>query len=101
MNTYTEAVMKELESVSSHYLIYEIKRAPLRGAETELSLNDSLVDDICENWSAKGLFDSDFGTDQRYRSYVRDVIIRYSQNRSRFKTIYDLGETSEAVGAHA
>ena len=92
MNTYTEAVINELESVSSHTLIYEIRRSPLGSGETQLTLNDSLVDDVCENWQSKGLFDKDlFGADSRYRSYVKDIILRYSQNRSRFKGIYGLG----------
>lgn len=92
MNTYTEAVINELESVSSHDLIYEIRRSPLEAVDPQLNLNDSLVDEICKNWDSKGLFDRElFGADNRYRSYVKDIIIRYSQNRSRFKGIYSLG----------
>ena len=92
MNTYTEAVINELESVSSHTLIYEIRRAPLGSDENELTLNDSLVDDVCKTWQSKGLFDKDlFTTDSKYRSYVKDIILRYSQNRSKFKAIYGLG----------
>ena len=89
MNKYTAAIKAELSQITDFHSIEEIKSTPLNASVlAHLEMSDDLVNDILQTWEGKNLLkDSGF-----YRSYIRDVILRYCQNRSFLKSKLNLSD---------
>ena len=86
MTSYTEAIKREIS---------EIKETELNSTIlSHLEMSNDLVDAVKTDWNAKGIFkriekeeDKQIVVDSYCtRPYVQDVILRYCQNRSIFKT---------------
>lgn len=95
MTSYTEAIKRELKQLNDYGQISEIKETELNSTIlSHLEMSNDLVDAVKTDWNAKGIFkriekeeDKQTVVDSYCtRPYVQDVILRYCQNRSIFKT---------------
>lgn len=95
MTSYTEAIKRELKQLNDYGQISEIKKTELNSTIlSHLEMSNDLVDAVKTDWNAKGIFkriekeeDKQIVVDSYCtRPYVQDVILRYCQNRSIFKT---------------
>ena len=99
MTSYTEAIKRELKQLNDYGQISEIKETELNSTIlSHLEMSNDLVDAVKTDWNAKGIFkriekEEDKQEDKQIvvdsyctRPYVQDVILRYCQNRSIFKT---------------
>lgn len=95
MTSYTEAIKRELKQLNDYGQISEIKETELNSTIlSHLEMSNDLVDAVKTDWNAKGIFkriekeeDKQIVVDSYCtRPYVQDVILRYCQNRSIFKT---------------
>lgn len=99
MSSYTDAIKRELKQLHDYESISEIKDTDLNSTILAyLEMSNELVDDIKKDWDKKGIFKRIEETDgvktevDSYctRPYVQDVILRYCQNRSTFKTKFGI-----------
>lgn len=103
MNTYTEAIKKELLQLNEYDKIFQIKREKLNSTIlSHLELAEDLIDDITTAWNSAGIFKrkNDKGIiEDSYctRSYVQQVVIRYCQNRVKYKERYGIIDGSFLV----
>lgn len=87
MNNYTKAISKELKAIDRFAVINEIRKTDLNGVVlSHLSMNDNLVNDIQNYWNNHIFTEGS----ECYANYVREVIIRYCQNRIDFKEKYKI-----------
>ena len=96
-DNYTSAVKKELQQLSTFSQIKEIRDKELNSVIlSHLEMSEDLVEGIKSEWEQKKIFKKqikgDDGTtliEDSYctRSYVREIILRYCQNRTFFRTI--------------
>ena len=95
MTSYTEAIKRELKQLNDYGQISEIKETELNSTIlSHLEMSNDLVDAVKTDWNEKGIFkriekeeDKQIVVDSYCtRPYVQDVILRYCQNRSIFKT---------------
>ena len=94
-DNYTSAVKKELQQLSTFSQIKEIRDKELNSVIlSHLEMSEDLVEGIKSEWEQKKIFKKqikgDDGTtliEDRYctRSYVREIILRYCQNRTFFR----------------
>lgn len=88
MNTYTEAIKKELLQLTQFSQIEQIKHQELNAAIlSHLEMSEELVNEITSAWNTSGMFALD---SYCTRSYVQSVILRYCQNRTKFKQLFQL-----------
>ena len=88
MNTYTEAIKKELLQLTQFFQIEQIKHQELNAAIlSHLEMSEDLVNEITSAWNTSGMFAPD---SYCTRSYVQSVILRYCQNRTKFKQLFQL-----------
>jgi len=91
MNKYTQAIKKELSQLTKFEDIECIKRRPLNATVlAHLEMSGDLVTDIRNAWMGNQVFDITGANNSIehhtcYDNYVRDVIIRYCQNRAELK----------------
>lgn len=100
MNNYTSAVKKELQQLSTFSQIKEIRDKELNSVIlSHLEMSEDLVEGIKSEWEQKKIFKKqikgDDGTtliEDSYctRSYVREIILRYCQNRTFFRTKFNI-----------
>lgn len=89
MNNYTNAIMSELKQIDSLERIKEIKAKELDSKIlSHLELSEKLVTEIKQAWEAKRIFNDSYCT----RNYVREVILRYCQNRFEFRTKFEIND---------
>ena len=85
-NTYTESIVKELLQLGVEQVV-EIKKTDANGTMlSRLMLSEEVIDDLCMKWNAQHLFNGH----NCYRNYVKDVVIKYCQNRSVFMEKFNL-----------
>ena len=99
-DNYTSAVKKELQQLSTFSQIKEIRDKELNSVIlSHLEMSEDLVEGIKSEWEQKKIFKKqikgDDGTtliEDRYctRSYVREIILRYCQNRTFFRTKFNI-----------
>lgn len=88
MNNYTNAIMAELKQLDSLEKIKEIKAIELNSKIlSHLQLSEELVTEIKHEWEAR-IFNDSYCT----RNYVREVILRYCQNRFAFRTKFEIND---------
>lgn len=90
MNTYTCAIIAELEQFTTFDQIKQIKEEELNSTiVSHLELSDKLVNKIRDKWN-----DTIFKTIERYctRPYVQEVILKYCQNRQKYIHAYSLND---------
>ena len=88
MNTYTEAIKKELLQLTQFSQIEQVKHQELNAAIlSHLEMSEDLVNEVTSTWNRSGIFAPD---SYCTRSYVQDVILRYCQNRIKFKELFQL-----------
>ena len=88
MNTYTEAIKKELLQLTQFSQIEQIKHQELNAAIlSHLEMSEELVNEVTSAWNRSGIFAPD---SYCTRSYVQSVILRYCQNRTKFKQLFQL-----------
>ena len=94
MNTYTTAIKKELSQITSFSIIKSIKNIELN--ETVLShleLGETLVNEVRNAWLQNKLFTIGNNEDHYCtKNYVREIIIRYCQNRTSLKKEYNIAD---------
>jgi len=96
MNTYTMAIKKELLQLKDYKKISKIKGEEFNSTIlSHLEMGMELVEDIKTEWNNAGVFikENDDGTiEESYctRNYVQEIIIKYCQNRMKFKTLFNL-----------
>ncbi|WP_286161266.1 helix-turn-helix transcriptional regulator [Clostridium sp. KNHs214] len=100
MNTYTKAIEAELKQLSEFEKIKEIKAQELNATIlSHLELSEELVTSIKDAWEEMKLFtrekEDNNGNkivEESYctRNYVREIILRYCQNRTYFKTKFEI-----------
>lgn len=89
MNHYTTAIQNELSQITDLDKIKEIKNTELNSAIlAHLELSDQLVDEIRNIWDMKRVF----GTSYCTRNFVREIILRYCQNRAHFMAKFKLND---------
>lgn len=96
----TSAVKKELQQLSTFSQIKEIRDKELNSVIlSHLEMSEDLVEGIKSEWEQKKIFKKqikgDDGTtliEDSYctRSYVREIILRYCQNRTFFRTKFNI-----------
>ena len=99
-DNYTSAVKKELQQLSTFSQIKEIRDKELNSVIlSHLEMSEDLVEGIKSEWEQKKIFKKqikgDDGTtliEDSYctRSYVREIILRYCQNRTFFRTKFNI-----------
>ncbi len=94
MNTYTKAIKNELTQVKEFTIIMRIKNLPLNATVLpHLELSEDLVSDIKTAWLASDVFlDENNKLHYCTSNFVREVIIRYCQNRTAMKKEYNLSD---------
>ena len=96
MQTYTMAIKNELIQLKDLGMVAAIKNEELNSTIlSHLEMSDDLVDDIKSAWNSAGMFtkfDKDGNGKKSYctRNYVMETIIRYCQNRTKYKTLFKL-----------
>lgn len=94
MNNYTKAIKVELRQLNDFVQIAEIRKAELNSVIlAHLELSEGLVSDIQDDWNQKRMFrsaDSQSMDGKCYKNYVREIIIRYCQNRTKFRDEFDI-----------
>lgn len=94
MKTYTNAIKTELSQINNFEQLVEIKHENLNATVLpHLELSEELVSDIKDAWEEKNLFvqsktfNDKILLEKSYctRNYVREIILRYCQNRVKFK----------------
>lgn len=96
----SSAVKKELQQLSTFSQIKEIRDKELNSVIlSHLEMSEDLVEGIKSEWEQKKIFKKqikgDDGTtliEDSYctRSYVREIILRYCQNRTFFRTKFNI-----------
>ena len=87
MNNYTNAIKAELKQIKTLEEVKEIKDRNLNSKIlSHLELSEELVTEIRQVWTDKKFFNDSYCT----RNYVREVILRYCQNRFEFKSKFEL-----------
>lgn len=100
MNKYTQAIEKELKQLDDFQKIKAIRDKELNARILpHLKLSEDLVTSIKESWESKKLFLRESVDDggqivskESYatRNYVREIILRYCQNRKHFMGEFSL-----------
>lgn len=95
MNHYTNAIKAELMQLTDYDKIAEIKAQKLNSTIlSHLEMSDELVDTIKNKWNESAIFmrEKSGKVEESYctRNYVQEVIIRYCQNRTKFKERFDI-----------
>lgn len=99
MNTYTNAIKTELSQINNFEQLVEIKNENLNATVLpHLELSEELVSDIKDAWEGKNLFVQSktcndkvlFEKSYCTRNYVREIILRYCQNRVKFKKKFSI-----------
>lgn len=86
MNNYTSAIKAELLQIREFAQLQQIKNTPLNATIlSHLELSESLVADLREAWMSNKLFETSC-----YRNYVREIVLRYCQNRKHFRELFGL-----------
>lgn len=86
MNIYTSAIKAELRQISKFEQLKRIKSMDLNNTIlSHLELTESLVTDIREEWIQNQLFEKTC-----YRNFVKEIIIKYCQNRKYFRDLFKL-----------
>lgn len=86
MKIYTSAIAAELKQIRSFYQLKQIKDTELNSTIlSHLELSEDLVTEIQEEWMRNQLF-----TGSCYRSFVKDIILKYCQNRKQFRELFKL-----------
>lgn len=81
MDTYTNAIKAELMQLDDYDQISKIKNEEFNSTIlSHLEMGEELISTITKNWNAKGIFNT-----RCNRNYVRDAIIKYCQNRAKYK----------------
>lgn len=81
MTTYTNAIKTELMQLNNFNKISEIKNEEFNSTIlSHLELDEELISAITKHWNTKGIFDT-----RCNRNYVEEVIIKYCQNRAKYK----------------
>ncbi len=91
MNTYSNCIKNELSQISSFEVLSDIKKQEFNSVIlSHLELSDDLISYVRNSWNEKNLFDKEDETHICYSTYVKDIVIKYCQNRIAFKEKYDL-----------
>lgn len=100
MNKYTQAIEEELKQLDDFQKIKAIRDKELNARILpHLKLSEDLVTSIKESWEGKKLFlresvddDGQIISKESYatRNYVREIILRYCQNRKHFMGEFSL-----------
>lgn len=86
MNIYTAAIEFELCQIRSFDQLQQIKATELNSTIlSHLELGEKLVTNIHTAWMKYGLFDKSCT-----RAYVKDIIVKYCQNRQLFRDRFGL-----------
>lgn len=81
MKTYTDAIKVELMQLDDFNKISEIKNEEFNSTIlSHLEMDEELISAITKDWNTKGIFDT-----RCNRNYVQEVIIKYCQNRAKYK----------------
>lgn len=97
MNNYTTAIMAELKQLSYEQISIIKKECLNSTILAHLELSDDFVDKIRKDWLDRKIFEkkNEKGETEEhscYRNYVREIIIRFCQNRSKYKEIFKLND---------
>lgn len=97
MNNYTLAIKRELLQINDYEKISQIKNEKLNSTIlSHLEMSEELIHDIKFAWNNAGIFKKrkDNTVEMSYctRNYVQEVILRYCQNRAKYKDLYKLND---------
>ena len=93
MNTYTTAIKIELSQINNFSVIKAIKEMKLNEIVlSHLELGEALVNEVRNAWMQHKLFTIDDEKHYCTRNFVREVIIRYCQNRTSLKKKYNIAD---------
>lgn len=98
MVTYTNTIKAELMQLKDADKINTIKNEELNATIlAHLQLNDDFINDIKNEWNGAHVFkkkDENGKVVNSYctRNYVCEVVIRYCQNRSKYKQMYKIND---------
>lgn len=96
VNNYTEAIKLELQQLESYEQIQTIYAEEFNASIlSHLEMTDSLITEIRDVWLSKKIFvrqDENNHTIPSYctRAFVCGVVLRYTQNRKKYKQAYSL-----------
>ena len=86
MKTYTDAIKVELMQLDDFNKISEIKNEEFNSSIlSHLEMSEELISAITNDWNMKGIFDT-----RCNRNYVQEVIIKYCQNRTKYKVKFNI-----------
>ncbi len=81
MKIYTDAIKVELMQLDDFDKISEIKNEEFNSTIlSHLEMGEELIAAVTKDWNTKGIFDT-----RCNRNYVQEVIIKYCQNRAKYK----------------
>lgn len=99
MNSYSEAIKTELMQLNDYNSISEIKGSELNATIlSHLEMSEELVSAITDDWNGKNIFkriEENNGESTQVdsyctRKYVQDVILKYCQNRGKYKEKFSI-----------
>lgn len=99
MNSYTNAIKVELMQLSDYGKISEIKKEELKSIIlSRLEMSEELISAIKKNWNGKHIFKRSKKINGKevkedsycIRTYVQEVIVKYCQNRAKYKEKFKL-----------
>ena len=86
MNSYTQAIKTELAQLNSFSQIEEIYSEDLNSTIlAHLEMSDALISSLKHIWEGKKLFMNKDKESYCTRPYVSGVVLRYCQNRKKYK----------------
>lgn len=82
MNHYTKTIVKELSQICDFSVINRIREIELNGkALPDLEIDEVCISEIWSAWDNAKVFYIDQERHTCTRSYIREVLLRYCQNR--------------------
>lgn len=100
MKNYTNSIQKELMQLDDYDKISEIKNEELNSVIlSHLEMSEELISAIVNDWNSKNIFkrakennDGSVVMEDSYctRNYVQEVLLRYCQNRSKYKEKFNI-----------
>ncbi len=91
MNDYTKRIREELSKIQDSFIIKTIHDSNLTSAVLPyLDLSEELISSIQGTWNDNHVFYENGKKSVCYAPYVSQTIIKYCQNRDKFKRQYSL-----------
>lgn len=96
MESYTNAIKAELMQLADYDKISEIRSEKLNSTIlSHLEMSEELISTITKDWNGKGIFKHSAKSGEKKdsyctRSYVQGIILRYCQNREKYKKKFKL-----------